>query len=202
MRVRIDHADFDRRLLDRLREGQVREAATDALRVYGPEIYALLSSIHQRDGDGDDVFSLFCEQLWKGLPSFQGRSSFRTWAYAVAWHASSRFRAQYARREPLISDAQLAALALAVRTSTGSRLRQERRSRLRELRETLPAEDQVLLVLRVERELDWKDLSRVMSPERELDDEALAREAARLRKRFQAVKERLRQLIRTDAAQA
>jgi RNA polymerase sigma-70 factor (ECF subfamily) len=198
MRAKVDHAAFDRQLLGLLREGQVREAATEALRVYGPEIYALLSSVHRHDGDGDDVFSLFCENLWKGLPGFQARSSFRTWAYAIAWHSSSRFRAQLARREPIVSDGQLAALALAVRTSTGSRLRKERHSRVRELRETLPVEDQMLLVLRIERELDWKDLSRVMSPD--LEEDAIDRESARLRKRFQSVKDRLRAMIREDAA--
>jgi RNA polymerase sigma-70 factor (ECF subfamily) len=188
-------------MLELLRIGRLREAATEALQVYGPEIYKLLVSVHRHDGDGDDAFSLFCEQLWKALPRFEGRSSFRTWAYAIAWHVSSRFRAQYARREPLISDGQLAALALAVRTSTGSRLRRERRNRLRELRETLPAEDQVLLVLRVERELDWNDLARVMRPGEELDEDALVRESARLRKRFQTVKARLRELIRAEGAE-
>ncbi len=199
MRAKVDHQAFDRELLERLRDGRLREAATEALRVYGPEIYALLSSVHRHDGDGDDVFSLFCENLWRGLPGFQARSSFRTWAYAVAWHASSRFRGQLARREPLIEDAQLAALAIAVRTTTGSRLRKERHSRVRELRETLPAEDQMLLVLRIERELDWKDVSRVMCPD--LEDEAVDRESARLRKRFQLVKDRLREMIREDAAE-
>ena len=67
--------------------------------------------------------------------------------------------------------------------------------RLREIRQTLPPEDQMLLVLRIERELDWKDLCRVMNPEAELGDDELTRESARLRKRFQGVKERLRQLI-------
>jgi RNA polymerase sigma-70 factor (ECF subfamily) len=200
-RVKIDHAAFDRRLAESLREGRAADAATYALKTYGPEIYALLASIHHGDQDAGEVFSFFCENLWKGLSGFEGRSSFRTWAYTIAWHASSAFRRQQlTRRELLATDSQFSALALKVRTTTASRLQREKRSRLRELRETLPAEDQVLLVLRVERELDWKDLSRVMNPGTELDDATLTREAARLRKRFQAVKERLRELIRADSA--
>src|SRR5262249_42480485 len=147
----------------------------------------------------NDAFSIFCENLWKGLARFEWRSSFRTWAYAIAWHASSRSRRERAGwREVLITDSQVAALAQEVRTGTRSRLRNERRSRLRELRETLPVEAQLLLVLRVERELDWKELARVMNPEAELDEESLARESARLRKRFQSVKERLKALIAAD----
>ena len=191
-------SEFDEQLLGKLRDGNIRGAATSALEKYGDEIYSLLASIHR--GDADDVFSLFCERLWKGLARFEGRASFRTWAYTVAWRASLHFRTRQPR-EVLISDGELSALAMAIRTSTHSRLIREKTSRLRELRETLPAEDQALLVLRIERELDWKDLSRVMNPEVELDDDALVRESARLRKRFQSVKERLRELMRADAAE-
>jgi RNA polymerase sigma-70 factor (ECF subfamily) len=192
---------FDRRLLESVQKGAVNEAATDAIKRYGPEIYTLLASVHRQDAD--DVFSLFCEKLWKGLARFEGRSSVRTWAYAVAWSASSNFRSwKTSRREVLISDSQISALAVQVRTDTRSRMRNEKRNRLRELRQTLPVEDQMLLVLRVERELDWKDLSRVMNPDTELGDDTLTREAARLRKRYQAVKERLRALIRADSSGA
>lgn len=112
---------------------------------------------------------------------------------------AARYREQQlARHEVLISDSQFSVLALAVRTNPQSRLGEERRSRLQVLRETLPLEDQALLVLRIERELDWRDLARVMNAAAELDDVALDREAARLRKRFQAAKERLRALIRAE----
>ena len=196
-RLTFDRADVERRVLDELRAGRLAVAATEAIRAYGPEIYALLVSIHRSQQDADDAFSLFCEKLWKGLAGFEGRSSVRTWAYTVAWSAASRIDARKSarRHERLVTDSEIAALALAVRTDTLSRMRNERRDRLRELRRTLPTEDQLLLVLRIERELDWKDLSRVMNPDAELDDDALVRESARLRKRFQAVKERLRAMI-------
>jgi len=59
----------------------------------------------------------------------------------------------------------------------------------------------MLLVLRVDKGLAWNDLARVMYAEDGplLDDEGLKREAARLRKRFQHVKERLLELKRTIA---
>jgi RNA polymerase sigma-70 factor (ECF subfamily) len=195
--MKLDHAAFGQRLMDSVREGRVEEAATRALKTYGTEIYALLASIHRADRDADDVFSLFCEQLWRSLPRFEGRSSFRTWAYSIAWRVSSRFRLKEgSRREVLASSTDFAALAKQIRTSTASQLRRERSSRLRRWRETLPVEDQMLLVLRIDRELDWKDLSRVMNPEVELSDNDLVRESARLRKRFQTVKERLREHLR------
>ncbi|HEY4181150.1 MAG TPA: sigma-70 family RNA polymerase sigma factor [Kofleriaceae bacterium] len=195
----VDHAAFDERLRASLAAKLVNEAVTEAITTYGPEIYALLVSIHKGHATADDAFSLFCENVWKGLPRFEFRSSFRTWAYTIAWHASTRVRDRSAsRREVQISDSQLSALALQIRTDTSSRLAAEKRNRVRELRETLPEEDQLLLVLRVERELEWRDLARVMNPEQELDEETITRESARLRKRFQAVKDRLRELVQND----
>ncbi|HEY4242178.1 MAG TPA: sigma-70 family RNA polymerase sigma factor [Kofleriaceae bacterium] len=193
----IDHAAFTAQLLAQLREGRAAEAATDALRMYGPEIYALFASVHRNEQDAGEVFSLYCELLWRGLTGFEGRALFRTWIYTIAWNASSRFRSQQrARREELSPDSQLARLAEQVRVSTMSRLRLEQRTKIQVLRETLPVEDQMLLILRVERELEWTELVRVMSPDADVDAATLTRESARLRKRFQAVKERLRELVR------
>ena len=53
--------------------------------------------------------------------------------------------------------------------------------------------DQLALVLRVDKGLPWNEVVHVLSePGEELDDAAVRREAARLRKRFQLVKEKLR----------
>ena len=199
MKRNIDHAAFDERLREALEGGRVADAATSALETYGEEIYALLAALHRSEGDPGEVFSLFCEHLWKGLPRFELRSSFRTWAYTLAWHASARYRSrELNRREVLVSSTEFQRLAERVRTTTHSRMAREKRSRLRELRETLPIEDQTILILRVERELDWKDLARVFHEGSVLDEETLQREAARLRKRFQSIKEKLRELADND----
>ena len=91
----------------------------------------------------------------------------------------------------------------AVRTETRSFLRTNARTRLEEVRDELPEADRALLVLRVDRGLEWAELARVfLEGEGSVTDAAgLTREAARLRKRFQLVKERLRErLAGGDAA--
>ena len=30
--------------------------------------------------DSTDIFSDYCEDLWRGLPAFRGESTFRTWS--------------------------------------------------------------------------------------------------------------------------
>ncbi len=68
---------------------------------------------------------------------------------------------------------------------------------MQELRQKLPIEDQQVLILRVGNQLSWPEIAIVMSETAEGPEEPdLSREAARLRKRFQLAKERLRVMAR------
>jgi RNA polymerase sigma-70 factor (ECF subfamily) len=91
---------------------------------------------------------------------------------------------------------RLSQLVDRVRTRTDRFRRTETKERVRALRERLDPDDQMLLVLRVDRNLAWRDLALVMLGDQhcETDDDALEREAARLRKRFERVKTELKQL--------
>ncbi len=46
------------------------------------------------DDDAREAFSQFAENLWRGLPEFQGRAPFRIWAYRIAWNAACDIRKQ------------------------------------------------------------------------------------------------------------
>ena len=86
-----------------------------------------------------------------------------------------------------------------VRSETATYLRTEVKDRVAALRERLTADERMLLSLRVDRELDWNDLVRVLHDGGEpLEDEALRREAAKMRKRFQSLKAKLGELARRE----
>ena len=71
-------------------------------------------------------------------------------------------------------------------------LRSEVKSKMATLMSALPVDDQMLLGLRLDKRMAWSDLVRVLHDGAEpLSDELVKRESARLRKRFQLVKERL-----------
>jgi RNA polymerase sigma-70 factor (ECF subfamily) len=195
-------SQIEAHITEALDRGDLAAAATRTLEGYGGEIFSLLAALHRgAEADADDAFSLFAENLWKGLPSFQRRSSVRTWAYAIARHASARVREKMrAAREVHVTDSAFADLAIAVRTSTWTQIRREQEGKIRDLKSQLAPDDQLLLILRVERDLDWKELARVMN-EDDLDDETVNRESARLRKRFQWIKEKLRELATTSTPQ-
>lgn len=188
-------------ILAHLSRGDIPGAATALIRLLGPEILGFLVATHRGDeAAADDAFAVFCEQVWRGIGQFAGQSSLRTWAYGVARNAAGSCRraaSRQARRAvPFSACPEVAEVAAEVRTATPSFLRTERRSEIARLRDELPEEDRELLVLRVDRDLPWLDLARVFLDDEAASPEALQRESARLRKRFQLIKRRLAELGR------
>ena len=197
-------ADPERAIGERLAAGDVDGAVTLAIRTYGGEVYGFLRALHRDAGpdDADEVFSLFTEALWRSLPGRELRCSYRTWAYAVARRTSLAYRRAARRREarfaPWPETSGISELAAAVRTETALHLQTAKRSRFAELRSSLPEEDQSLLMLRVDRGLPWADLARVMVEDGGAapSPDEIRKESARLRKRFQVLKEKLREMAR------
>lgn len=164
-------------------------AASAIMRGYGSAVLGYLFGLTRDEDRADDVFSQFCEDLWRGLPGFRRDSSSRTWVYTLAWHAWLRQERDAYRRHgrPLASE-EMSRLAAEVRSTTALHLRSEVKDAVARLREQLSPAEQSLLVLRVDRELSWGEVAAVMSsPEDPLDPRTA-------RKRFQRVKDKLRTL--------
>jgi RNA polymerase sigma-70 factor (ECF subfamily) len=182
--------------------GDVTGATTLALRAYGAEILGLLVATHHDRGIADEAFSLFAERFWKTLGDFEWKCSLRTWMYRLARNAlidlQRQSNARYRKRIIPISEADaIEELAVRIRTETYSALRSEKRSAFEELRAQLPEDDRLLLMLRVQRNLPWAEIARIFTASEEPEQKAVMdQESARLRKRFQLVKERLRKLAR------
>lgn len=176
--------------------GDLEAAATRALRGYGPEIMGFLVATLGDYARADEAFGQFTTDLWRGLPGFGWRASFRTWAYALARHAGHRVHgdAWQRRAEPLTTGG-LARVAAEVRETTARHLRTTMKDHVRALRDQLAPDDRALLVLRVDRRLPWMDIAVVLHGSEIADDPILQRRgAARLRKRFERVTAQLRQL--------
>ncbi len=181
--------------------GDRSTAATLALRLYGGEVYAFLAATSVSASAADDVYGDFCEVLWNQLAGFRWQASLRSWMYAIARTLTLRHKIDGLRRQrrtqTLDLAPEVAALAAEVRSSTLEVLRTSVKDRFRALRAELPLEEQELLLLRVDRELSWRDIARILAEETPGDGLAtpqLDRQAALLRKRFERTKERLRAL--------
>jgi len=183
--------------------GEFEEAATLTLHAYGREISGfIVSRLRGRVADTREVFSMFTEDLWTGLPEFGWRCALRTWCYALARNAAVRYTVAQGRRAARHRDLETSQLwALAdeqVRTETSAYQKTAVKDRFRELRDQLDIDDQMLLVLRVDKGLSWRDLAIALNGDANLSQDELARESARLRKAFERVKGQLRRLAEQE----
>ena len=186
---------LEREAREKCQAGDVAGATGAALKGYGPELYGFLCALERDEDLASDAFAQMSEDVWRGLGTFGWDCSLRTWMYTLARNASHRLHRNKKRMQvPLSQAPELAALAQEVRSKTQTFMRSEAKDKLARIRATLQPEDEALLVLRVDRKLEWTELARVLTGE--LDDEALKRESARLRKRFQLVKDKLLELGR------
>jgi RNA polymerase sigma-70 factor (ECF subfamily) len=172
-----------------LETNDLSAAVSTIMRGYGPAVRGYLASLARDEDRADDVFSQFCEDLWRGLPGFKRASSAKTWVYTLAWHAWIRLErdAFHRHARPWVSE-EMSRLAAEVRSTTALHLRSEAKDSVARLREQLTPAEQSLLVLRVDRGLHWAEIAAVMSTsEEQLDPRTAA-------KRFDRVKEKLRKL--------
>ncbi len=194
-----DRDALERRIRRYCEVGDKHRAATALLEGYGHELMGfLVTRLRDRDA-ASEVFAQFTEELWRDLDGFRWECSARVWSYSLVRHAASHYvrdaRRRQGRHVPLSRAGPLSAIAERVRTATLAAARTESRSRVAQLRESLPVDDQTLIILRVNRKLDWKDIAQVMVYEGEpVSDAVLEKEAVRLRKRYQLAKDKLKRL--------
>jgi RNA polymerase sigma-70 factor (ECF subfamily) len=169
-------------------------AAAAIVRGYGPEVIPFVASLlRSTDDDLAEAFSMFCEDIVRGLPRFRFSSSVRTWVYTLARHAASRLRRGDRRRGKRITlPGEIHDIAEAVRTSTVDYLRTAVKDKLAAARDRLDDEERAILMLRVDRQLGWRDIARILADD-ELDDDALRKREQSLRKRFETIKRHLKE---------
>jgi RNA polymerase sigma-70 factor (ECF subfamily) len=191
--MREDDAEIEARLAALLDAGDTSAAATLLLRGYGRPVAGYLVSLLRSEEAASEVYSIFSEDVWSGIPRFERRCPARVWALTVARHAAVRFvlaRKRRERRELLFSRIPLGIEPpLAERTPTPMYRRSEAAARVSALRAALNRRDRELLTLRVDQRLAFKDIAQITRPAAK--SEELSREAARLRKRYQLVKAQL-----------
>jgi RNA polymerase sigma-70 factor (ECF subfamily) len=185
-----DRAAIEARIRDATTAGDYQRAATEALQLYGSELFGYLCNVARDEDLASDAFGATCERLWKGLPAFRWESSLRSWLYTIARNAMSTLRAHPSRRpERNASVSELDDLAHKIRTETLPVHRTEVREGIRALRDELSPEDAEIVLLRIDRKMSWRDIARVIHEGEDPD-----RHTAALRKRFERAKDLLRRL--------
>lgn len=177
-------ADLEDTLRQRFDAGDHPGVVALAIKRYGSELYGFLRGLTRDRVRADDLFAITCERLWRFLPAFRWDSTLRVWAYAIARNEFLR-DARRPRRET-----SLEALSEAELVTHPDIEDTEDRDRFARLRAQLAPDDHVLLGLRVDREMSWTEIAKVLSGEG-----AEARDAAMLRKRYERLKSRLKDML-------
>jgi RNA polymerase sigma-70 factor (ECF subfamily) len=173
-------------------------ALTCTIRGYGGELLGFIEARVGNLNDAREAFGWFAEDLWRSLPKFERACSMRTWAYALARHAAARFRVrEQAPRKRAVPLSRVSRLSLLMLAEASRDAEPRREERVAKLRSQLSEEEQTLLTLRVDRELGWKDVARILTFDgRSADESELERESLRLRQRFHVLKAKLRALAK------
>lgn len=182
--------------------GDLERVARMTLECYGRDVLSFLVARLRSADAGREVFSMFAEDLWRGLGDFRWLCTMRCWVYVVARNAAQRYLRGPARRaennEPLSQHASHLVEA-STRPSTAPHLQSRFKERVRALREQLSTEDQSLLFLHVDRGLPFAEVAIVLHEgPAPLAAAEVGRAATRLRKRFERLKVELRRLAAAE----
>jgi RNA polymerase sigma-70 factor, ECF subfamily len=182
---------FEAQLDEALDADDIDAATTLVIEALGPQILAYLRSVMRAPDEAEDVFAVFAENVWKGLPTWRRQSSVRTWAYRVAWNAASHLlRDPYRRRRQRLPSTLASRVAQAVVSSARQSMEREANA-LDEIRATLAPEEQSLLTLRVDRDLSWREVAEIMA-----EPGMPPADPATLRKRYERLRQKVARLAR------
>ena len=180
-------------------ESKFDEAATCALKGYGPGVMGLLVKMTQDEDQASDVFSMFCEDMWGGLPGFRWEASLKNWVYRLAIHAHRRYvRDPLRKRGTRLSTDAAGRLPEVARTMTRNFVRTTVKDQFKALRADLKPQEQALLTLRLDRGMDWNEIALVMLDEPDPTPDAIRKEAQRQRKGFSRLKVKLTELLKQE----
>lgn len=161
---------------------------------YGDAIFRFLYKMARNGGDAQDAFSMFSEDVVRGIRTLHSDSHLRAWLFQVARNALSRLKRGDPRKRETTANLKLQEMAQEYSTSWRKEL-EKQKDELAGLLDALDEEERTIVVLYATGSYSWMDVARILaeSPDA-LDDAALKTEATRLKQRYRRAKEKLREL--------
>ena len=182
--------EIEARIRDLLAADDRPAAATAAIQEFGPPVLRYLRSLLRDEDDASDAFSVFAENVWRGLPTWRGEGSLKAWAFRLAWNGAMNLKNEaWRRRGRRFFSGEASALAEEIRTRSHVKVERQRNA-LDKLRESLDVEEISLLTLRIDQKLSWAEIADVTA----IDGQRV--EAAALMKRFERLKVRLAKMAK------
>jgi DNA-directed RNA polymerase specialized sigma24 family protein len=169
-RVHLRHLEAAVRA--RVLEGDTLSAAALAMAVLGPEIFGFLIGVLGDTDDAKTVYADVAQRVATEIDGFESRVPFRIWLYALARRELRDRRARRRAADRITEpDSETTDISHA-------RPNPRRARALSKLRRRMTQEERELLILRVDRRLDWRALAQTALGEGASGGE-LAQEAKR-----------------------
>lgn len=173
------------------------DAMRHILKRYAGEVRAFLRARTNSRASMEEVFSVFSEDVWKGLPHHRSQGQPRAWLYVLARNALARhvrFKQRWRSRHVALD---LDELELEMRRSVSAQLGNV--AQLQPILAGLAEADRHLLEQRLVLSRPWRDIAiELMSAADSCRDDEIAKQSARLRKRFQLLLRSLRERAISD----
>jgi len=145
----LDPGTVEAAINGQMDRGDREAAVTEGIRAYGPQLLGYLVTVLRDVESAREVFAQVCENLWRGIAAFRRESTFRAWAYHVAYNAAQdHLRDPFRRRGRRLATEEVSKLIAAVPTPTPPAARTSVRGRIDALRAELSPDEQTLLTLR------------------------------------------------------
>jgi DNA-directed RNA polymerase specialized sigma24 family protein len=168
------------------------DAALRILRRYASEVRAFLRVRTSSRASMEEIYSVFSEDVWKGLPRVRAGGHMRGWIYVLARNALARHVRLKQRWRNRHVFADLDALPLDLRRSVATEL--SHIARLEPLLAELDSADRLLLEQRLVLSMAWREIATEHARAMGLTTAAeVTRVSARLRKRYQLLLQQLRE---------
>lgn len=146
---------------------------------YGPELFRLALSLSGHRADAEDLCQETFVAAFRGIRSFGGRSSLKTWLTRILMRRASRLWKRRRRARDTISIEQADQLSIDASTATTNR-----RLDVLEVVRTLPPEFRDAIVLRELEGLSYQEIADVLGVPRGTVESRLFRARALLRERL------------------
>ena len=150
-----DTIDPDRELAERFRSGD-RGAFDLIVRRHQKGVWRVVRRYIKRDADAKDVTQQVFVRAFKGLATFRGAASVRSWLYRIAINCALSWIRDHRREQPTeITEDSLTALPVA----PGRIADDQEGTRLRAAIAKLPPKQKLVLELRVFDDLSFKEVA-------------------------------------------
>lgn len=195
-KLSIDENSYEQTILQFLYQGSFDRAVTMILRglaelegdekftCYGDEIFGYLVKATGDYVSAQEIFSMFKEDLWKGICTYKPTHTLRSWLYCVARNARNRYYTRDRYREVIPLTTNKAAGLYVSSNSSAVHQAEQKNKLLQVMYSHLTPDERDLLIFRVDREMAWDEIA-----------DSLGIESAAARKRYERLKRKIASII-------